>query len=127
MVQRPGGDLNPFALEFTTSSAHPLEVGIAMGLPAAAPASSGATNADRTARSDSALQTAAFAASVGRTPVSRLVLACLREVSRSRSYTRLGLLNPCRHAQTPHGDGVCGTSRMYSLKAHTGFEPVPPP
>ena len=32
--------------------------------------------------------------------------------------------NTCTHPQTPHRYGVCSTSRMYSLKAHTGFEPV---
>jgi hypothetical protein len=34
---------------------------------------------------------------------------------------------PCKRSKTPHVCGVCSISSMYSLKAHTGFEPVPPP
>jgi hypothetical protein len=39
----------------------------------------------------------------------------------ARAGNRIGR-KPCSHAQTPHGDGVCGTSNMCGLKAHTGFE-----
>ena len=35
--------------------------------------------------------------------------------------------NPLCYAQTPHVDGVCAPAGVCSLKAHTGFEPVPPP
>ena len=49
---------------------------------------------------------------------------CFGGVGRSRSHTDSGLQNPCVQTQTPHGDGVCGTSSLCRAKAHTGFELV---
>ena len=47
---------------------------------------------------------------------------CLRGVGSACSSASLRRQNTCTHPQTPHRYGVCSTSRMYSLKAHTGFE-----
>jgi len=47
---------------------------------------------------------------------------CFRGVGSACSSASLRRQNTCTHLQTPHRYGVCSTSRMYSLKAHTGFE-----
>ena len=52
------------------------------------------------------------------------ITGCSNPVIRDTPAQRQRSPNACLEAQTPHQHGVCRSSSMCGLKAHTGFEPT---